>query len=99
MPFFIELPADEYGNRAWTPDFPCVVEGNLVESNIGLKLVFVAPAEIKDRWPSVLFNQHGGWLEVDGPARMLTREEREELIRATRPSTGPRDGGRIQREE
>jgi hypothetical protein len=80
MSFFVELPADEYGNRAWTNGLPCVVEGYLVESDIGLELIFVAPLEIKSKWPSVLFNQYGGWLEVDGPARTLTWEEREVII-------------------
>ena len=83
MPFFVELPVDEYGNRGYTHSFPCVIEAEVVESDIGTRLVIKAPGEIKAKWPSILQRSHGGWLEVEGPARPLTWNEREELIAAT----------------
>jgi hypothetical protein len=83
MAFYVELPADKYGNRAFTNSFPCVVEGDLVESNLGTELVFKAPKEIASKWPRILFNQYGGWLEVEGPARPLSWDERENLILGT----------------
>lgn len=80
MAFYVELPADKYGNRAFTASFPCVVEGDLIETDFGTELVFKAPKEISSKWSSVLFDQYGGWLEVDGPARLISWEEREEMI-------------------
>jgi len=79
MSFFVELPGDKYGNRGYTNSFPCVVEGELVEGEYGTSLTFVAPPEIASCWPSCYFRQET-WLEVEGPARPLTWEEREELI-------------------
>jgi hypothetical protein len=80
MAFFVELPADVLGNRAYTNSFPCVVEGKV----IGRELIVKAPPEIAKRWSTIIFNHYGGWLEVEGPARPLTWEEREELIRLSR---------------
>jgi hypothetical protein len=76
MAFYVELPADEYGNRAYTNRFPCVVEAELS----GNDLVFKAPPEIVDSWPSVKFNGYGAWLECEGPARPITNEERDQII-------------------
>jgi len=82
MPFYIELPADEYGNRAYTNSFPCVVEAEpFMDQHNVEKLLFIAPSEIAEKWPDCHINDYGGWLEVDGPARPLTWEEREELIK------------------
>lgn len=80
MTYFVELPADEYGNRAYTNSFPCVVEANEIIEHDRPYLKFVAPPEIASKWPRVLKNAYGGWFEVPGPARPLTWEEREKLI-------------------
>lgn len=73
--FFTELPGDEYGNRAYAPATPFVMEA-VVE---GRYMKVIAPPEIKDKWPSMLFN--GIWFECEGPARFITYEQREEIIK------------------
>jgi hypothetical protein len=81
MLFFVELPADEYGNRAYTNAFPCVVEAEIRESELSGEILWViAPPEIATKWQSIHKASYGGWLECEGPARSLTRDEREELI-------------------
>jgi hypothetical protein len=76
--FWVELPADEYGNRAFTNSRPRVIEAELNEA--GTALLIIAPDETEFPWRRILIKQYGGWLEVDGPARSLTWDEREALI-------------------
>jgi hypothetical protein len=80
MRYFVENSCDKYGNRAYTNSKPQVVEGEVIGDGIGAELVFNPESEIAKSWPSVMFNLYNGWTEVDGPARMLTWEEREDLI-------------------
>lgn len=54
MTYFVGLPADEYGNRAYTNSFPCVVEANEIIEYDRPYLKFVAPPEIASKWPRVL---------------------------------------------
>ncbi len=75
--FYVELSADEYGNRHYTNSFPCVIEAKLVEGDSPI-LIIKAPQEIADTWPHVRL--HPRWLEVPGPARSLSWDEREKLI-------------------
>ena len=80
MSFYIELPVDVQGNRAYTAGFPCVVEGELHRDEHGVHLVFKAPDEIASKWTSVFFDSHGGWMETEGPARRASLEELDQLI-------------------
>lgn len=80
MPFFVELPVDKYGNRAYTNSFPCVIEAEVVNDDGGDDLVILAPPEISFKWSHIKKDYYGGWLEVEGPARPLTWKERESLI-------------------
>jgi hypothetical protein len=88
MAFYVELPADEYGNVSMPR---AVVEAHIEpgrsETNpLGNPdrqlMVAVAPPEIAQRWPSWYTDAHGGWAEVEGPARLLSREEWAALISA-----------------
>ena len=105
MPFFVELPADEYGNRAYTNSYPCVIEADIVPDPYGDfpdgELLVSAPEEIAGKWERIPLKQYGGWLEVEGPARPLEWDERDRLIRnAPGPRTRPdqRRGQRRRRE-
>ena len=85
--FYIELPADEYGNTALPK---AVIEGAIVQggtpeaghfSNPARKaLLFTAPAELARKHGGVYVDAYGGYAETEGPARMLTREEWEALM-------------------
>lgn len=79
--FFVEMAADAWGNRGYTNSFPCVIEAVVTTGESGDVLNIVNPPEIASKWPRILRWVHGGWLEVDGPSRPLTYDEREELIR------------------
>lgn len=91
MAFYIELPGDEGGNTAlpWA-----VIEGRLVQggtpeaghfSNPGRQaLLFDGPAEITRHWPGMYTDAYGGYAEVDGPARMLSREQWTALVASQR---------------
>lgn len=90
--FYIELPADEYGNTAYPK---AVVEGVLAQDQDSgrPRLTFAAPAEIVSRWPSVYADGFGGYAETEGPARMLSHEEYEALIEGIRnPQTAAGPG-------
>jgi hypothetical protein len=67
--FFIERPQDDYGNVAITHS---VMEGEILP---GGALVITAPEHLTGysgyRWPCV---------EVEGPARELSREEWQQLV-------------------
>lgn len=78
--YFVELPADEHGNRAYTGSFPCVVEADVEELGGGVQRLHIkAPVEIASKWSTIV--NYGGWVECEGPARSLTRGERDRLIR------------------
>lgn len=54
MPFFVENPADQYGNRAYTASQPRVVEANVTTDDLGReKLHFVTP-EMKAKFLAAL---------------------------------------------
>lgn len=77
--FFVELPADEYGNTAYTM---AVVEGEIVPWTYDSRrknLVIIGPPEFRNKWPNLLMENYGGWKEVDGPARLIDREEWKRL--------------------
>jgi len=79
MPFFVELARDPHGNRLYTNSQPQVVEGDVLRGPNGAVIVFKSRSDIAKKWRSVILD---GWLEVDGPARMLEWDEREALILA-----------------
>ncbi len=76
MPFFVELPADEYGNTAYPL---CVMEAEIEHDDFGEILLVKAPPEIAV-WPRIYRKLYGGWLECEGPARLLTWDEQKELV-------------------
>jgi hypothetical protein len=78
--FLVELPADKYGNRGYTNSVPCVIEAHETVENGLRHLDIIAPPEIVNKWPGIYRDSYGGWLEVPGPARLLSWEEREALI-------------------
>jgi hypothetical protein len=72
--FFVEGPADEHGNRAYSP---AVVKGEVVKGPTGGPWIGVTePPEFP--WPVVPYADN--WLRVEGPARMITSQERDELF-------------------
>lgn len=80
MAFFVELSQDEHGNRSHTNRFVCVIEADLKEDGSGIQsLHIIAPDEIRCQKPTIRVfpNQ---WVECEGPARMVSREERELII-------------------
>lgn len=93
--FYVELPADEDGN---TSMHPAVIEGRIVQggtpeagsfSNPARKaLLFTAPPELAGRYGGMYVDAYNGYAEVEGPARMLTREEYAALIESIRANTG-----------
>lgn len=85
--FYVELPADEDGNTALRP---AVIEGRIVQGGPGVHpftnpgrkaILFDAPAEVA-RHVGMYTDQYGGYAEVEGPARMLTEDEYDELIKS-----------------
>ena len=84
--FYVELPADDDGNTALPL---AVIEGRIVQggtpeaghfSNPARKaLLFAAPPEVA-RHGGIYVDAYGGYAEVAGPARMLSREEYDALI-------------------
>lgn len=77
MAFFVELPADEYGNRAYSP---CVLEAEIIQKHRRDTLLVKAPPEFRKKWPTLLLHQYGGWIQCEGPARLLSREEQRALV-------------------
>lgn len=76
--FFVELHADEYGNTSMPR---AVVEAKLAEKNGRDHLTPVAPQRFVDGWPTGWYrDSYGGWAEIDGPARMLSYKEYDEII-------------------
>lgn len=80
MPFYIELPADEYGNTALPM---AVIEGRMTARDERypeqLSLLIDSPPELVP-WSGYSAGMYGGYAETDGPARTLTREEHREII-------------------
>jgi hypothetical protein len=82
--FVIELPADEYGNLAFTAGKVAVLEVEQVEERMSERYVHIsykpsAPQYFVDNWPSGFMAR--GWIEVDGPARFLTEQEYVTLLK------------------
>ena len=86
--FYIELPGDEYGNTAMPR---AVYEGQIVQggtpeaghfSNPARQVIlFTAPADIAAQYKGMYTDAYGGYAEVEGPARLLSREEYTAIIR------------------
>ena len=81
--FYVELPADEYGNTALPT---AVIEARLAQDETAgrPKLTILAPAEIAQRWPTRYADFYNGYAETEGPARMLNRVEYGALIERIR---------------
>lgn len=76
--FYIELPADEYGNTAMKR---AVVEATSRIQHGREMLVPVAPTHHANGWPTGWHRgSYGGWVETEGPARELTYDEWKALI-------------------
>jgi hypothetical protein len=98
--FYVELPADEYGNTAWPVAViearilpPGSPEAGPLANPDRPKMLIAGPAEIVSRWPSCYADRYDGFAEVEGPARMLSREEYDALIETVRtiePTGDPR---------
>lgn len=81
--FFITEAPEEYGNTA---NKPCVRRVRIAEDSTGYpQLNVLEPAEIAKGWPSI---SPTAWryFVVDGPARMLNREEWARLVGFERPT-------------
>jgi hypothetical protein len=66
MPFFVEKPADEQGNRR---NSPAVIEAEIgYEKSLGMVLKVKAPTDFK--WPEIVYYPEE-WIECEGPARHL----------------------------
>ena len=77
--YLIEKPTDQHGNRAHTNSQPQVIE---VAPEDGTWMTVIAPESFKRRWPRLLVDMvRIRWKETTGPARLLTEEEWEALIR------------------
>jgi hypothetical protein len=86
MTFYIELPGDESGN-VMLPR--AVFEGRIVQGGPDQHpytnpdrraLIITAPAEIARTHDGMYTDAYGGFAEVPGPARLLTRDEYEAVI-------------------
>lgn len=75
--FFVEGPVDAEGNRSYAA---AVVEGEVVQGPYKglLQIQVTAPPEFLSRWPGGVQNAWN-WMPTEGPARMITREERVRL--------------------
>lgn len=84
--FYVELPADEYGNIALPR---AVIEGRIVQGDAPGRPVFLidGPPEVVP-WSGYRAGMWGGYAEVEGPARMLSREEYDALIGSLGYGTG-----------
>ena len=93
--FYIELPGDEYGNTALPK---AVVEGRIVQGGTEagfsnparMALLITAPPEVASRWPGMYTDTYGGYAEVEGPARMLSRDEYDAIIGNLSAESGQR---------
>ncbi len=94
--FYIELPGDEYGNTAMPT---AVVEARLVhgvpdewpgKNPDRPGMIAIAPPKFVDTWGRWYEDGYGGWAEVEGPARILTRDEYEALLESVLRAAGSR---------
>jgi hypothetical protein len=85
--FYVELPGDEYGNTAMRP---AVIQGRIVQGSPETR-PFSNPARevlMIDGPPDLVMHlgmytdSFGGFAEVPGPARVLTKSEYDALIRS-----------------
>lgn len=82
--FWVARPSDEYGNTSYTP---AVIEGEIIERLGGFTSIkVIAPPEFRDKWPTV---SEDFFMETEGPARMLTRDEWKDVVGWSDP-TSPR---------
>ncbi|MBI4118479.1 MAG: hypothetical protein HY455_03025 [Parcubacteria group bacterium] len=77
MPFFIERPRDQHGNRGYTNSKPRVIEADRPNGRDGGTLRVLTPADFL--WPTV--DEHY-FIEVNGPARELSEGEWATLVQA-----------------
>ena len=75
--FYIELPVDEFGNRMLTNSVPQVIEAEKKGDDLNV----IAPEAFATSWPII---SPYGWIECDGPARVVTHDEREAIIESRR---------------
>lgn len=79
----IEAPEDEHGNTA---DKPCVRRVRIIDGQGRPRLQVLAPEEIAKSWPT-LSPIAWRYFVVDGPARMLPRDEWTNLVGFKTPGT------------
>lgn len=93
--FYVELPAGEDGETSMPT---AVVEAEFyppgspspLDNPARPGMIPVAPEQFTRRWPHGWYaDSYGGWAETDGPARMLSREEYDTVIRQLRARTTP----------
>lgn len=84
---YVELPRDEYNNRAYTASQPVVIKarvelGKGTPGTLGgvATLHIIEPKEIKDKWSRVL--EHG-WKETTHSVGFITEEKWKELVGLT----------------
>lgn len=73
MPFFIELAADEFGNRLYTDSVPRIIEAERADEH----LIVTSPGMDVFPYPRV---HPRNWIECAGPARKVSHSEREIII-------------------
>lgn len=78
--FWIQRPADKDGNSSYPP---AVIEAEEEwDESLGwTQLRVIAPPLDQFPWPDVSRDHHAPWVEHEGPARMLPREEWEHALR------------------
>lgn len=76
--FYVQLPADEFGNVGYTKAVIEATKEDLGDERFRLRIT--APATYQ--WPTIIFygDGYGRWVETEGPARFLSREEWLSLI-------------------
>lgn len=86
--FYVELPAEE---DACTFLPKAVFEGRIIQGGPGAHgftdpgrhaFLITAPAGVAARHAGLYTDSCGGFAEVDGPARMLSDEEYDELVKS-----------------
>lgn len=70
---YIELPADEHGNRACTNSQPLVIRAQ----KLGTSLKVIAPGSFLMKWNTV---RASGWREVDAEPGPVSEEEWKRLV-------------------
>jgi hypothetical protein len=76
MTFYIELPADEFGNTSMPR---CVFEASIDNDHGRPLMTITAPPEMI-KYAGMYADTYGGVAEVPGPARMLSRDEWKSII-------------------